>query len=178
MPGKKKTAAAARVQTLATITDLHRLTDRRVTQLEELHAEHLNCALGCTNCCRDDLTVFTVEADRVRNHCADILRDRPHPTGACAFLDSVGACRIYEHRPYVCRTQGLPLRWLQGRDDDHYDEFRDICPLNADGIDVMDLEAGDCWTLGPVEGRLAELQGQSEVGGVERVALRDLFENE
>ena len=42
---------------------------------------------------------------------------------ACPNLDDSGACMIYEHRPLVCRTFGLPLR-----DGDNY--LGDVCELN------------------------------------------------
>ena len=49
----------------------------------------------------------------IRAEQAELLgKGRPHPPGACAFLDGEGACRVYDSRPYRCRTQGLPLRWF------------------------------------------------------------------
>lgn len=42
---------------------------------------------------------------------------------ACPNLDETGRCMMYEHRPLVCRTFGLPLR--EGR---RY--IGDICELN------------------------------------------------
>jgi len=41
----------------------------------------------------------------------------------CPNLDETGACMMYEHRPLVCRTFGLPLR--EGRK-----YIGDICELN------------------------------------------------
>ena len=90
----------------------------------------------------------------------------------CAFLDAEGACRIYADRPYVCRTQGLPLRWIE-EDFDETIEYRDICPLNAAGEPVEDLEAADCWTIGPFEEELSMIQAGT--GDSARVPLRDLF---
>lgn len=94
----------------------------------------------------------------------------PHPIGACAFLDADRACRIYGDRPYVCRTQGLPLRWI---DDDLDVEYRDICPLNEEGPPIEDLAVSECWTLGPYEAELGEIESRRAVPA--RVALRDLF---
>ena len=97
----------------------------------------------------------------------------PRPEGACAFLDEEGACRVYVDRPYVCRTQRLPLRWIEDRDGDPA-ELRDICPLNEAGEPIEGLHADDCWTIGPVEERLGRLQ---LAAGAEahRTSLRDLF---
>ncbi len=148
-------------------------------RLHVLHAERLQCRQGCSSCCVDGLTVFEVEAEPIRRRHAELLASgEAHAEGACAFLDGQGGCRIYEERPYVCRTQGLPLRWLEegGHEDgEHQDEIverRDICPLNDEEGDdyLVELPAEDCWTLGPVEERLARLEPTGT-----RVALRDLF---
>lgn len=146
-----------------------------------LHEGRLQCRRGCCDCCVDDLTVFEVEAQNIRRrHEALLETERPHPRGACAFLDEAGACRIYADRPYVCRTQGLPLRWLDEDETGEFVEYRDICPLNdspeSDQYDpIEDLPAGECWTIGPIEERLARLQLQQGNGQLTRVPLRSLF---
>ncbi len=94
----------------------------------------------------------------------------------CAFLDAEGGCRIYAERPYVCRTQGLPLRWLEPQGDLTV-ELRDICPLNDQDLEldpIESLNAEVCWTIGPFEDRLAALQVSSP-GSAQRTFLRDLF---
>ena len=147
---------------------LHDEVDRRAAALAERHRARMVCARGCSGCCVDGLTVFEVEADRIRAGAADLLATgTPHPPGACAFLGSEGECRVYAVRPYVCRTQGLPLRWI---DEEAEAEYRDICPLNDKAEPIEELDAADCWTLGEFEERLARMQGDGR-----RVALRDLF---
>jgi hypothetical protein len=119
--------------------------------------------------------VLEVEAERiVREHAELVEHGAPHAPGACAFLDSDGACRIYASRPYVCRTQGLPLRWLEEDEDGEIVEQRDICPLNAEGPALETLADDACWTLGPHEEQLILLQERSGRRLV-RIALRDLF---
>jgi hypothetical protein len=122
--------------------------------------------------------VFAIEAALIaERHHALLDGDAPHPEGACAFLDldDEGSCRIYEDRPYVCRTQGLPLRWLDRDEDGEAFEARDICPLNVDGTPLEELPSDALWTLGPFEQRLAERQSSVDGGALTRVALRDLF---
>jgi uncharacterized protein len=143
---------------------LHEDVDRRAAALAARF--ELACRRGCSGCCVDGLTVFEVEAERIRRGAADFLAAaQPHPPGRCAFLGSEGECRIYALRPYVCRTQGLPLRWL---DEEAEVEYRDICELND--VPVETLEPEECWTLGETEERLARMQGDGK-----RVSLRDLF---
>jgi len=158
------------------IATLHGEIDAAVARLAKLHGTRLACDRGCIDCCVDELTVFQVEADRILRHYAQLLAENaPHLPGACAFLDQDGACRIYPHRPYVCRTQGLPLRWIDDGPDGQPAEHRDICPINDPGPELTEWPAEACWTLGPVETKLRTLQLERGHGELTRVALRSLF---
>ena len=165
-----------RLDLLARLESLHASVDAAVGPLAARHAARLRCGVGCAQCCIDDLSVFEIEADRIRAHCDEVLHEVAHPPGACAFLDASGACRIYAHRPYVCRTQGLPLRWIEERAGRPI-ELRDICPLNDDAEPIEELNAAECWTIGPTEERLAELATDRDPREAKRVRLRDLFTN-
>lgn len=156
---------------------LHDAVDTLAAPVLAAHATRLVCRLGCSGCCQDDLTVYEVEALRIRAEFPGLLAGgRPGAAGACAFLDTEGGCRIYAARPYVCRTQGLPLRWLEEGEDWDFVERRDICPLNADGPALESLADDDCWHIGPVEDRLAYAQEALDGGELRRVSLRGLFE--
>jgi Fe-S-cluster containining protein len=158
------------------IQDLYRRIDEAVKVLTKLHAGRLHCAPGCSSCCVDDITVYSVEAMNIRTHHPALLDDgTPHAAGACAFLDTRGECRIYADRPYVCRTQGLPIRWMDEDDEGNVIELRDICPLNERGTPVEELQEEACWTIGPFEERLSAIQSQAGNGVMTRVALRGLF---
>ncbi len=165
------------------VQQLHAVVDQLVDPLHQQHAERLQCALGCMRCCVDELTVFEVEADRIR----DAIQGQelvPAPVGRCVMLDEAGACRVYAVRPYVCRSQGLPLRWGESTADGPV-EHRDICPLNESGSELSSLPADQCWTLGPIESRLAhaqqmaqEARGEAGDAPLRRVRLRDLLGSE
>jgi hypothetical protein len=170
---------------LTALRDFHRETDSRARELAGRLGDRLQCRRGCASCCLDGLTVLPLEAERIRTNHADLLRDGvPHPAGGCAFLDAEGSCRVYSDRPYVCRTQGLPLRWFEAASegDDAQPsvvEHRDICPLNDSGPPLAELSDEDCWLLGPAEAELAKLAEAAACDGesapLERVALRSLF---
>lgn len=161
---------------IAAVERLHREVDRAVARLAALHAGRLACRQGCVGCCIDELTVFSVEAALIQRQHGELLRHAaPHPPGACGFLDEAGACRIYRVRPYVCRTQGLPLAWLDEGPDGLPAEYRDICELNEAALDPAALDRADCWLIGPTEARLRELQLAFGGPQLERVALRALF---
>jgi hypothetical protein len=160
------------------LLELHGEVDEAVSVLAFRHAKRLRCRRGCCDCCADGLTVFEIEAERIRrNHASLLESDLPHAEGACAFLDDEGACRIYEDRPYVCRTQGLPLRWLDTDDQGNTVEMRDICPLNEEpDVPVEQIDGEDCWTVGPFEFRLSRTQVAYRGAPPQRVPLRDLFQ--
>ena len=79
----------------------------------------MQCATGCSDCCHVRLTITAVEAAAIRVHVAGWPRARGQQLvdGAaadrCAALDSAGRCRIYEARPLVCRSHGVPIRMQQ-----------------------------------------------------------------
>jgi len=167
--------------------DLHRAIDRDVRRLSEIHASRLNCRRGCSACCLDNLLVTRIEAEKIRRAHGALLADaEPHPRGACAFLDEDGACRIYEDRPTICRSQGLPLRVIFENEAEEIEERRDICPLNSEGGPALDaLSEEDCWLVGPQELRVRQLDDEAFAVGLagvgdageedERIGLRDLF---
>jgi hypothetical protein len=163
--------------TIDWVERVHAIVDELVAPVAAAHGARLQCRPGCHGCCADGLSVFALEAAVIERHYATLLAtDAPNAEGACAFLDESGACRIYAHRPYVCRTQGLPLRWLDRDADGTPTEVRDVCPLNAPGDPLIEeLSVEECWTLGPFEERLAARQSSADGGTGERVALRDLF---
>lgn len=164
-----------KIKSLALLSEWHSNIDEKTRPIEAHHKERLECRAGCSQCCVDELTVFEIEAERIRANCQDILVTKPHPPGACAFLNTDGLCRIYEHRPYVCRTQGLPLRWLEEGEEEVF-EYRDICELNDKGTPLEALEPEDFWTLGESEGELAQMQVEAYGGQIKRIRLRALFD--
>ena len=153
--------------------------DQLTAPLEEVHQQRLVCRRGCAGCCVDGLTVFEVEADRLLRS-LDPATLVEGPEGGCALLVVAGACQAYLGRPYVCRTQGLPLRWGDEGPNGPV-ERRDICPLNDGDPPLEALPAAECWTLGPIEQRLAlaqrkvqEAQGEGDEVPLKRVSLREL----
>ena len=159
------------------LAKLHAEIDREADALAEIHAVRLQCQRGCSACCLDELTVLPIEAERIRRAHPELLAEStPHAPGACAFLDAEGACRVYADRPYVCRSQGLPLRVVFENEAGELDEVRDICPLNVEGgPPLASLAEDECWLIGPWELRLGQLDEAFAGEGAARITLRDLF---
>jgi uncharacterized protein len=157
---------------------LYASIDAEAHRIAGLHACRLLCKKSCASCCVDDISVFEIEAEHIRQQGKKILEtEKPHQQGSCAFLDKDNSCRIYEVRPYVCRTQGLPLHWLEDRNGTTV-ALRDICPLNNEGTPVEQLPEDSCWKIGMVEEHLAALQYALGNREMNRVRLRALFDKQ
>lgn len=145
------------------------------------------CRKGCASCCVEGLTVLSVEAAAIALHLEETgLSGMPSPPpGGCAFLDAEGACTIYEARPVLCRTHGVPIRLgasdEQGRRPTSLRVLDDasVCELNfrerdAAREDVLDGERVAALLL-VVEQRFRMQQGLP--GPAERVPLHDLLDD-
>ncbi len=95
--------------------------DAFFAQVMEACADQLACAPGCVDCCQQDLEVLAAEAvaileglDRAPAEVVQALAAREPGAGCVLLLD--GRCAVYEHRPMICRTHGLPIRY---EDPDH-----------------------------------------------------------
>jgi len=107
----------------------------------------INCRPGCSDCCRH-LTIFPVEAaalanalQRLPETAVRLLAESPGMPGAsCPFL-SDSLCLVYENRPIICRTHGLPILTEtegQRRVDFCPENFRDMASLPGSGIVNLD----------------------------------------
>jgi len=122
-------------------SQLIRQVDELTARLSSRYAQHLVCRAGCSGCCHHHLSVFPVEAESVRQaiealpemtrgviekQARDVIeleaQDKPV---ACPLLVE-NRCSIYESRPMICRTQGLPLLLVSEEGELEVD----FCPLN------------------------------------------------
>jgi Fe-S-cluster containining protein len=117
----------------------------------EKYEQNMNCGKNCSSCCQVDLGVFISEAARI-SEWFDALTDKeksdlratwanvheptskPNAAGkkqpACAFLIQ-SRCTVYEARPTICRTQGLPLMFREANPKTNETVLHvDVCPLN------------------------------------------------
>lgn len=123
--------------------------DEVTAKLSARYAEHLVCRAGCSGCCHHHLSIFAVEAEAVREAIAllpenvraiierqaheVIKREAKGEPVACPLLVE-NRCSIYESRPLICRTQGLPLL-LEAEDGGQEVDF---CPLNFAAPEALD----------------------------------------
>lgn len=158
------------------LQNFHAEIDNKVNSLEKIHLDRIKCKAGCSSCCVDEITVFEIEAENIKQNYPDLLENEmPNKIGKCAFLDKNENCRIYPHRPYVCRTQGLPLSWIEELEDGNLVEMRDICPINDNSSPIEEIDSEKCWIIGPSEQKLFQLQNKFKNNSFERIYLRNLF---
>ncbi|HJV66063.1 MAG TPA: YkgJ family cysteine cluster protein [Geomonas sp.] len=129
---------------LALVSRVDELCSRTQTSF----ADQIACHPGCDACCRH-LSIFAVEAAALREALcalpeteAQSIRRKAAaaPQGRCPLLHD-GLCLLYQARPIICRTHGLPL--LISREGA---KSVDFCPDNFRGLSsipgsaVIDLE--------------------------------------
>lgn len=106
------------------LNEIHRQT----TKLGKIHDKHMQCRKGCDLCCIG-FRIFPVEFYFILNE-LKMVNFEPEPaqeteSEVCVFLKN-GSCTIYEQRPIMCRTHGLPL--LYSNDEGEWE--LSACELN------------------------------------------------
>lgn len=92
------------------------------------HSKHMKCKKGCDLCCMD-YSIFPIEFYSILND----FKEKKVNTGSshteeenvCVFLIN-HVCSIYEQRPIICRTHGLPLLYM----NDNSEWELSACELN------------------------------------------------
>lgn len=135
------------------ILENYRLLTARVDALCNAIAaalgEQITCSAGCSSCCTS-ITLFPVEAaamqktlkslpgrqaEEIRRHVSE------HAGGERCPLLLHHRCLLYEARPVICRTHGLPIIYTTDGQ-----RHSDCCPLNLtetealSGSSVIDLD--------------------------------------
>lgn len=99
------------------MTPYRSFVDRFEKAVRDLRARygHGRCAAGCSGCCRTR-SALPVEALPLLDHLMRLpAADRIPPAArgeSCPFLLEGGRCSVFAARPFVCRTHGLPILFL------------------------------------------------------------------
>lgn len=111
--------------------------------------EQITCSAGCSSCCTS-ITVFPVEASALRialkglpdQQAEEIIRHvSEHAEGERCPLLLHHRCLLYDARPIICRTHGLPIIYTTDGQ-----RSSDCCPHNLteteslSGSSVIDLD--------------------------------------
>jgi hypothetical protein len=158
--------------------------DAFFARVKARHPVDMNCAAGCDGCCRIRLTVTAVEAEEIRDAVAGLspeargrarVRARLDAPDRCAALEEDGRCAIYDARPLLCRSHGLPVRMVSPRGLPVVDacvlNFAERGPADADPDCILD-QANLSLTLGAIARAHASETGAD---ASERVAIAELL---
>jgi uncharacterized protein len=111
--------------------------DELSAELEKSHRKHMMCRAGCDLCCMD-YSIFPVEFYYIRNklRASNIKPELPaiEVDNTCVFLKD-HQCSIYDERPIICRTHGLPL--LFANEEGEWE--LSACELNFTEFDLEDF---------------------------------------
>jgi len=125
--------------------ELVRKVDAFFTRVLHKYSEHMRCAPGCDDCCRRDLSLYPFEVEKIVRAAlrlepaarARVLeRSRlavADDEAACPLLED-GRCLVYDSRPVICRSHGLPLLVPDSGE-------LSVCALNFTRVPEID---GDC----------------------------------
>jgi hypothetical protein len=92
------------------LAELTAKIDGFFTRVEARHGDDMQCQTGCSDCCHVRLSITAVEADAIRAALATRRIELNAAPDRCAALDARGRCQIYDARPVVCRSHGVPIR--------------------------------------------------------------------
>jgi hypothetical protein len=98
--------------------DVASKVDSFFARVHQRYAGDMQCDSGCSDCCVVRLTITGVEAHEIQDFVAGwpaakraaLAANVGASTSACAALDPAGRCLIYDARPMVCRSHGVPVR--------------------------------------------------------------------
>ena len=159
--------------------------DEEIRRLEELHSTDITCHPGCASCCVN-LTVFPIEffailEDLKKTHMiqTDLLFDE---SALCGFLHE-GLCQIYQFRPIICRTHGLPILFLNDSQEEPAWEVS-FCELNFQnktGIEFTDDTLLDIETinteLNRINDQFISSLPEKRFSAHQRIQLKELCKN-
>ena len=102
-------------------------TNAKISKIVKIHEKHLACKKGCTACCMN-VSVLPVEfyaIGKMLKKSKKKIKLNRHKR--CSFLQDC-LCMIYQFRPILCRTHGLPLSHRDSHDPSRANIT--ICDLN------------------------------------------------
>jgi len=162
---------------------LRKKIDSILEKLSDQHASHMKCRKGCDLCCMD-YSILPIEfyaiLDELKKKGMDIESPKPsedHHGKGCVFLKN-HSCTIYESRPVICRTHGLPLLFT----NDDYEWELSTCELNFTSYDYENFTPDNTWPQDTYNSKLfmlnkkfiTGLKGESIYGEFDLIPLKNL----
>lgn len=151
----------------------------------EVYPKQFACKVGCYGCCSRGLSVSNIEASFIREwiqaHSEALKQfrndqeflDEPN---SCPLLDKMGGCVIYEARPLICRSHGMPITWSEINELSGFlEELKDVCPLNFTDMNIADINHANILGLDKVNTLLSLINRVfDEQKADQRIGLEEL----
>ena len=99
---------------MSRLSELNAKIDGFFERVEARHGDDMRCRTGCSDCCQPGLTITRAEADAIVASIAGKRVTLGTREDRCVALDAEGRCTIYDARPVVCRSHGVPIRMREG----------------------------------------------------------------
>ena len=114
--------------------------DDLCTAIAAALGDQITCSAGCSSCCTS-ITIFPVEAAAMREALINLPDEKAeeirrhvseHADGERCPLLLHHRCLLYEARPIICRTHGLPIIYTSDGQRNS-----DCCPHNLTDLDFL-----------------------------------------
>jgi len=148
------------------------------------YGKEIKCSLGCIDCCQQNLSLFPVEffflqqgfkllppreKTLIQNRIVNYVPEK----SSCILLEK-GICLLYEYRPIICRTQGLPLLVTENEIIK-----KDCCPKNFSFLRLNSLPQFDFLHLERLNTILVvvnqEFASHHNIEAGKRISITDLY---
>ncbi|RJQ79374.1 MAG: YkgJ family cysteine cluster protein [Desulfobacteraceae bacterium] len=160
------------------LTFLSRI-DAETSRVSQRLSNELRCGPGCNDCCMS-FSVLPLEAAFLAHNLTLNSQTRRQARSAaeisnrCPFLAG-GLCLVYAHRPIICRTQGLPIAYV---DEEREAVIVSACELNFPA-DRSSFAEEELLFLDPFNQELAELNSafaaqRGDKDAIRRIPLRHI----
>ena len=108
--------------------------------VKNIHGDSIVCRAGCDECCVN-FTIGVGEFAALKGKILNLPecsanKDR----GSCFFLNN-GLCSIYEFRPVICRTHGLPVRFADENGNIEYSSCCKNSAITMDESNTIDIDS-------------------------------------
>ena len=143
---------------------------REFEAIRQRNRGSMQCREGCADCCRCRLSITRVEEAYLREGLKRLplsvrleLKARAtteiHANEMCPALDANGCCQIYEWRPLICRSHGVPLRYRHPVPLIHPSRI-DVCEKNFTEVSTKSVPIEDVLDQTSLTGELAEIDAE------------------
>lgn len=128
--------------------------DEQVAQLTDALAAQLRCAPTCSSCCMP-FSLLPLEAAILQQKLRRHNRVGSVESVGCCVLLHDRLCQFYPERPVICRTQGLPLAYI-----DHQAGTIEVSACRLNFADDFAFSEEVLLFMDPFNERLATLNHQ------------------